>query len=72
MSPAFEIVNYKVGKPAQMFEDVVKNLIFMRKHKEITIERPMLDLSASDKAWYDSDKMRSSLNFFKTEEEENE
>lgn len=66
MSPTLEIVNYKVNKPPEMFEDVVKNLIFMRKHKEITIEKPNLDFNADDKTWYNPDKMRNTLNFFKT------
>jgi hypothetical protein len=44
----------------------------MRKHKEFKIERPVLDFEASDKEWYDTEKNRKSVNFFMTEQEENE
>ncbi len=42
----------------------------MRKHKQITIQKPILDFSADDKSWYDEHKLKNNVNFFKTEEEE--
>lgn len=48
------------------FEQVIKNFIFMRRHKQIPVQKPALDFNATDKEWYDPDKNNKGMNFFKT------
>ena len=69
MSRALEIANYKVENIPNDFERVIKDFVFMRRHKQISVEKPVLDFNATDKEWYDPDQHKSGINFFRTEEE---
>ncbi len=49
MSRVLEVANYKVEEVPKDFEQVIKSFIFMRRHKQISVQRPLLDFNATDK-----------------------